>query len=281
MRIAVIGATGVLGRAVIPRLLAKNHQLLALSPHPEKAKALYGNTIEAADGDLLAPDVESAFAKLLHGYDTVLNLATSLPKQSEMGKEGAWDKNNRIRQEATPRLVKTILAAGVQTFVQQSITMAYPDSGDSWISEETELKNPVVAEMEAAIRAVPSDSLHWAILRGAIFVGKDSFQEDTIRALKAGEARIACDGQAWQSYIHVEDMAEAVSLAAEKNLGGAIFNICAEPMREGEYLRQLAQAVGAAEALNDPHRSCPPSQRCSNQAAKEILGWSPRHSIIP
>jgi nucleoside-diphosphate-sugar epimerase len=281
MRIAIIGATGVLGRAVVPRLLAKNHQLLAISPHPEKATSLYGNKIDAAEGDLLDSDAEAKFTALLNSYDTVLNLATSIPKQSDAGKAGAWDKNNQLRQEGTPRLVKAILAAGIKTYIQQSITMAYPDMGEAWIREETELKSPVVAAMEAAARAIPSDALHWTILRGAIFVGKDTFQEDTIRALKAGGTKIACDGRAYQSYIHVEDMAEAVILATEKNLAGAIFNICAEPMREGDYLKALAQAIGAAEPQNNPDAVCPASQRCSNQAAKERLGWQPKWSIIP
>jgi 2-alkyl-3-oxoalkanoate reductase len=217
----------------------------------------------------------------LFGYDTVLNLATSLPKQSEMGKEGAWDKNNQIRKEGTPQLVNAILDAGVKTYIQQSITMTYPDMGEAWISEETAITSPVVAYMESAVRSIPIDRVHWTILRGAIFVGKDTFQDDTIRALESGKATIACNGQAWQSYIHVEDMAEAVVLAAEKNLQGTIFNICADPMHEGDYLRQLAQAVGAAEPLNNPDAPCPLSQRCSNQAAKETLGWIPRHGIIP
>jgi nucleoside-diphosphate-sugar epimerase len=281
MRIAIIGATGVLGRAVVPRLLVKNHHLLTISPHLEKAIALYGNTIEAARGDLLDSDAEAKLTELLSGYDMVLNLATSIPKQSEAGKAGAWDKNNQLREEGTPRLVKAILAAGVKSYVQQSITMAYPDMGENWISEETELKSPFVAAMEAAVRGIPSDALHWTILRGAIFVGKDTFQEDTIRALKAGETKIACDGQAYQSYIHVEDMAEAVILAAEKNLAGAIFNICTEPMREGEYLKALAEAVGAAEPQNNPDATCPASQRCSNLAAREMLGWKPKWSVIP
>ena len=223
----------------------------------------------------------SAFAKLLGGYEAVLNLATAIPKQSELGKAEAWDKNDRIRKQGTPRSVNASLKAGVRTYVQPSITMAYPDMGELWISEETEPQSPDIVEMEGALRAVPTDSLHWTILRAGSFVGKDTFQDDTTRALKSGEVSIACDGRAYQSYVHVDDMAEAVVLAAEKSLAGKILNICAEPLREGDYLRQLAQAVGAAEPLDNPKAPCPPSQRCSNQAAKDVLGWQPRHSITP
>jgi nucleoside-diphosphate-sugar epimerase len=281
MRIAVIGATGVLGRAVIPRLIAGKHHLLGISPRPEKSQALYGNTIEAVAGDLADPQAESIFAKLLAGCDAVVNIATAIPKQSQLGNPAAWGRSDQIRKDGTPRVIKAALAAGVQTYIQQSITMAYPDMGDRWIGEETEVKSPDIIEMEAALRALPVDSLRWTILRGASFVGRGTFQEDTIRALKAGGISFGCDGQAYQSYVHVDDMAKAVVLAAEKGLRGVVLNISAEPLREGDYLRQLARAVGAPEPLNNSKTSCPPSQRCSNRAAIEILGWQPAHGITP
>jgi nucleoside-diphosphate-sugar epimerase len=281
MRIAVIGATGVLGRAVIPSLISKQHHALAISPHPDKARALYGSAVEAAVGDLVDPDAEAHFARHLKGCDAVLNIATAIPKHSDLGNTAAWLKSDQIRKAGTPRLIKAALAAGVQTFVQQSITMAYPDSGDRWISEETEVVSPDIIEMEAALRAVSAGSLRWIILRGASFVGTGTFQDDTIRALKAGVLSVGCDGQAYQSYVHVNDMAEAVVLATEKSPAGQVLNICAEPLREGDYLRQLARGLGAAAPVNNPKAPCPPSQRCSNRAATNILGWQPTHSILP
>lgn len=279
MKIAIIGATGVLGRALIPRLLQKQHEILAISPHPEKASSLYGESLKTAFGDMLASDEQ--LATLLHGFDAVLNLATAIPAQSEMSKEGAWDKNNQLRKEGTPRLIKAVLAAGVKILVQQSITMTYPDMGENWISEDAPIESPAVAAMEAVVREVSPEVLQWVILRGAVFVGKDTFQEDTIRSLKEKQAIMACDGQAWRSYIHVEDMAEAVVLATEKSPAGTIFNICDEPMREIDYLSQVAAAIGAEAPLNNPELPCPLSQRCSNQAAIDTLGWIPKHGIIP
>ena len=70
-------------------------------------------------------------------------------------------------------------------------------------------------------------------------------------------------------------------LAAEMSLAGEVLNICAEPLREGNYLGQLSRVIGAADAVNDPKAPCPPSQRCSNRAAMNILGWRPTHSILP
>ena len=171
MHIAVIGGTGVLGRAVIPRLIDKRHGVLAISPHPDKARALYGSAVEAVAGDLVDPDAEAQFANHLKGCDALLNIATAIPKHSDLGDTAAWAKSDQIRKAGTPRLIRSALAAGVRTFIQQSITMAYPDSGDSWISEGTEVISPDIIEMEAALRAVSADRLRWTILRGASFVG--------------------------------------------------------------------------------------------------------------
>ena len=281
MRIAVIGATGVLGRAVVPRLVAKQHRVLAISPHPDKASALYGSAVETALGDLTDPEAERQFAILLKGNDAVLNIATAIPKHSDLGTTAAWAKSDAIRKAGTPRLLKATLSTGVKTFVQQSITMAYPDSGDRWISEDTAVTSADIIEMEAALRAVPADRLRWTILRGASFVGAGTFQDDTIRALKAREVSVGCGGQRYQSYVHVNDMAEAVVLAAEKSLANGVFNICAEPLRESDYLRKLALLTGAEAPGNDPKASCPPSQRCSNLAAAEVLGWHPKYNIFP
>lgn len=281
MRIAVIGATGVLGRAVVPRLIAKQHRVLAISPHPDKASALYGSAVEMALGDLTDPKFERRFATLLKACDAVLNIATAIPKHSDLGTPAAWAKSDAIRKDGTPRLLKAALAAGVKTFVQQSITMAYPDSGDRWIDEDAEVTSADIIEMEAALRAVPADRLRWTILRGASFVGAGTFQDDTIHALKARQVSVGCGGQRYQSYVHVNDMAEAVVLAAEMSLANGVFNICAEPLREGDYLGQLAQRIGAEAPRNVSSASCPPSQRCSNRAAAAALGWRPTHSILP
>jgi uncharacterized protein YbjT (DUF2867 family) len=90
MRIAVIGATGVLGRAVVPRLIARQHRVLAISPHPDKARALYGSAVEAATGDLVDPDTEAHFARLLKDCDAVVNIATAIPKHRVLVNTAAW-----------------------------------------------------------------------------------------------------------------------------------------------------------------------------------------------
>lgn len=284
MRIAIAGATGVYGRNLIPRLLGAGHRVLALARVPQKARDLFGDAIDEAACDLLANDPAVPLSGLLAGCDAVLHLATSIPANARTAAD--WEANTRLRTEGTRALLDAALAAGAARYVQQSITMAYPDGGDAWIDEQTPLAtsgsviSPVV-EMEAMVRAVPVERLHWCILRGALFVGPDTFQVRTLARLREGAERVPCDGRYWASYIHVADMAAATLDALERAPVGSVFNIAAEPVRQGDYLDQLAAIAGAPAPPRNPDTPCPPSWRISSGAARRALGWQPTHGIYP
>ncbi|MCC6804703.1 MAG: NAD(P)-dependent oxidoreductase [Anaerolineae bacterium] len=279
MRIAIVGATGVLGRALVP-LLAR-HSIRALVRTPDTARRLFGEHVEAVACDLLAPGIGARLPDLLAGCDVVIHAATAIP--SDFSQPGAMDTTNRLRSEGVAHLLAATLQVGASAYIQQSIAFAHIDYGDAWITEDTPLdpKRTVVIEMEHQVRAVPTDRLRWCILRGGTFVGKDTFQDGTIERLRAGQEKIACDGRAFMPLVHVEDVASAFAAAVERAPAGSTFNIVDEPIRQGDYLERLARAVGAPEPPRDPDAPCLPSHRVSNQAARETLGWTPRRGVIP
>lgn len=287
MKIAIVGATGLLGQALIPRLLDNDHDVLALSPHPEKAQTRFGSVINTAYCDLLDENVAETLVKTLDGYDSVVHIATAIPR--DFSAPNAWEANTRIRTEGTKHLLQAVLGAGVKNYVQQSITLAYPDHGDQWITEdmpldnrpETAFKWQPVQIMEDVVRAISTNTLQWSILRGGSFLGRDSFQTYTIDMLKNGQQVIGGAGNAYSSYIRIEDMAEAVKLAIEKSPAGVTLNINDDPILEADYLNQVANFIGAPLPQHDPSAPEPDSQRCSNQLAREVLGWQPSHTLMP
>jgi nucleoside-diphosphate-sugar epimerase len=288
MKVALVGATGILGRALIPQLLAK-HEIRALARKPEAIRAQFGTQVEALECDLLAPGIADRLPALLAGCEVVIHAATAIPPVVDMGKPGAWDANTRLRLEGTAHLLAATLQVGAQVYLQQSITMAYPDCGDRWISEDVPFRtsdngtlvNETVIEMERQVRATPTNQLRWSILRGSVFVGKGTFQDDLIARLRAGTEKVACEGKAYISLIHFEDMASAFVSAIDRAPAGSTFNICDKPLRQRDYLDRLAEAVGAPKPPRDPAAPCPLSQRCANQAAQTALGWTPTHGVIP
>lgn len=287
MKIVVAGSTGILGRTVIPLLQKEGYAVRALARSTEKAKKLLPQNVEIVECNLLSQNINEAIETYIHGCEAVFHLATAIPKDFTL--PNAWDANSRLRTDGVRTLLHASLRAGVKQYFQQSITMAYPDYGDNWITEDIPLDTsperalicgPVV-KMEEMLRNIPPQKLNWCILRGGSFVGSDTFQDREIENLRAGMATIPCNGNNFISLIHVADMATAFVAALKYAPAGSTFNIVEEPMRQYEYSDGLASSIGADKPQRDKNSKCPPSWRCSNQLAKSILNWNPTHPIIP
>jgi len=279
--VLVVGATGVLGRALVPLLIASKHRVRAIAPSASTAELPAG--IELIDADLLEGDLH----QLVHGCDAVVHIATATPIDSSG--PCACDLTARLRTAGTRRLLDAALACHVRRYVQQSIVMAYHDGGDAWLDEETPLDHspsragicePVI-EMETMIRKVEPQILGWTILRGGSFVGAGTHESTLIEELRAGEFVVADGGSNYVSLVNVVDMASAVAASLELAPAGSTFNIVDEPLRYGDYVDALADLIGVARPRRAPELSPPPSWRCTNQAAQTVLGWTPRGRIWP
>jgi 2-alkyl-3-oxoalkanoate reductase len=279
--ILVVGATGVLGRALVPRLIAGRHNVRCIARDASTAEL--PSAAELIDADLLEDDL----VEHVRGCAAVVHIATAIP--TEPSAPRAWDLTARLRIAGTKRLLDAALACHVPRYVQQSIVMAYRDGGDEWLDEHASLDDspgraticrPVI-EMEAMIRNVPPHMLGWTILRGGSFVGEGTGESTLIDALRAGTVAVADGGSNYLSPVNVADMASAIALTLEYAPAGSTFNIVDDPLRYGDYVDALADLIGVAR----PHRVAtlplPPSWRCTNKAAQKTLGWMPRGPIWP
>jgi 2-alkyl-3-oxoalkanoate reductase len=279
--VLVVGATGVLGRALVPRLIAGRHDVRCIARSASTAELPVA--AELIDADLLEDDL----IEHVRGCAAVVHIATAIP--ADPSAPGAWDLTARLRTVGTKRLLDAALACSVPRYVQQSIVMAYRDGGDGWLNEQASLDDspgratvcrPVI-EMEAMIRNVPPQRLGWTILRGGSFVGMGTGETTLIGALRAGSAVVADGGSNYLSPVHVDDMASAIALTLELAPAGSTFNIVDDPIRYGDYVDALADLIGVAR----PHRVAtlppPPSWRCTNKAAQTTLGWMPRGPLWP
>lgn len=290
MDVAVIGATGVLGRNLVPLLVERGYGVRALVRHMEKAHALFPPQVECQPFDLLADDALERLDELLRGCGAVVHAATVIPADPNAPDAAEkWALTARLRTEGVQRLLNAAVYNGVEIYVQQSITMAYPDCGDAWISEDMQLEPPgarpgsnapVIAEMERMVRGM-SDRLRWTILRFGSFVGPDTRQDGDIARLRNGTLRVPCDGRNYVSLVHVADAAQAVAMAIARGPAGETYNVCAEPLCNGEYYDRLAEAVGVPHPPRDPSVPCPPSWRCSSARIQRDLGWRPWHEVVP
>ncbi|MCL4801576.1 MAG: NAD(P)-dependent oxidoreductase [Burkholderiales bacterium] len=271
MRIAVLGATGVLGRRVLPALAGRGHEVVAVARDPRRVDARDGR-IRAVPGDILDP---AALAAPLAGCDAVLHLATAIPPPG-----GDWTMNDRVRREGTRNLLAAAAAAHVRRYVQQSVAMLLAGPRERVADEDAPLApapNLVSAvEMETLVRATPLD---WVILRGGLFYGPGTGRWQAWNA--AARERLAAlpgDGGDSVSLVHVDDMATAVVLAAESRLARVVLNVVDDaPVTYAELFGHLARRHGAPP----PAPGGPPglaSFRVSNARARQSLGWSPRYA---
>ena len=183
MKLFVTGATGAVGRFVVPLLVAQGHDVTALARTEDKAKVLQEAGATAARVSIFDPD---ELAATFAGHDVVLNLATAIPPMNRAWRASSWAENNRIRSEGSKAVVDAALAAGVEQVVQESITFIYPDHGDAWISEDLPVEPPPgvasVGLAEANAQRLTDAGGRGVVLRFGAFYGPGSSQSDQIIA---------------------------------------------------------------------------------------------------
>src|SRR6476469_8250077 len=212
MRIFVAGATGVIGRRLIPLLVDAGSEVTAVARTKAKAKQLESQGATPITVDLFdALAVKDAVA----GHHTVINMATSIPPGARTFLPGAFNENIRIRTEASRNLSNAAIATRAQRFVQESFAPAYPDRGDEWIDEDVPIMPAKyiesVAEAENAAKAFTRSGGAGVILRFSMFYGPDSpFTLDMVKSVKRGFAPVFGGGNGFMSSIWHDDAAAAV-----------------------------------------------------------------------
>lgn len=275
-RIAVLGATGVYGRHLLPRLIAAGYEVRALVRKPETAGLAATCGAEIAAADIFD---EASLRAGLAGCEIAINLATSLPAP---GEQGDYATNDQLRREGTPIFVRACREAGVARLLQQSIAMTHAGGGDAWADEDTfhPVAEGVAGAAIAAVRtmeaAVMESDLDWLILRGGLFYGPGTgFDDDWFARARAGKLRLPADGDDYVSLIHIADMAHA-TVAALRFWPSRQPLIVADdnPTRWRDLLTYVC-AVAGSSPPPPGGRSAMPSFRVKNTRARQSLRWLP------
>jgi 2-alkyl-3-oxoalkanoate reductase len=288
MRIFLTGATGVIGRRVLPLLVALDHGVTALVHRPQSRAEIERAGAVPVHVDLFARD---ALQRAVAGHDAVINLATHLPAGWRMFLPGAWAENDGIRRVASANLVDAAITGGVTRFIQESFAPAYPDRGEAWIDERTSLApvrlNRSLVDAERSAQRFSGGARTGVVLRFAAFYGPDSwFTRDLIRYVRRGFVPMPGAAESYISSVSHDDAATAVVGALLARAG--TYNVADdEPMRRRAFVGTLAEVlrVGAP-------RLAPPwtkhlfgslgemlarSVRVSNRKLREECAWVPKY----
>lgn len=288
MKIFVAGATGTLGKRVVPTLCSHGHQVTGVARSQAKAETLRRAGAQPVQVDLFDRD---AIADAVRGHDLIVNVATHIPAGTRMFLPGAWNENDRIRREGSRNLVDAALGHGIARIVQESFAPIYPSRGDAWIDETTPVQpvryNRSVVDAEAAIERFNDAGGSGIVLRFAYFYGPDSDSTQTIiDAVRKGRAPSFGPEDGYISSVSHDGAADAVCAVLDAPAG--IYNVTDdEPMRRREYFDALAVLLGVAapsflpgwmaRAAGGLGELLSRSQRISNAKLRAACGWTPRY----
>ena len=270
MKIFVAGATGVIGRSLLPLLIKNGHTVFAMIRTTSQVEAMKKVGAIPVIADVF--NRESVFSVLEEtNPDIVIHQLTSLSSWN-------FEDNAKIRTKGTRNLVDAAKNVGVQKIIAQSISWAY-ESGDTFATEKDSLHITAsmprqvtvngILKLEKAVTELPES----VILRYGTLYGPGTWYAEN--GLIANQVRnneiIASDGIS--SFIHVEDAARATMLAL--NWPSGIVNIVDNyPATSKEWLPIYAAAIGAPQPkVQDGKNSW--ERGASNNKARKEYGWTP------
>jgi nucleoside-diphosphate-sugar epimerase len=285
VRVAVIGATGVIGRSVVRTLVGAGHEVVGLARDAGRARVVLDLGAEAYRASLVD---HAALATMLDGADAVCNVATRVPTGLAALRPRAWRINDRLHTEGVRRVVAAAREAGVRRVVQQSASFLYADQGDAWITEDAPVDITRATEPasvgELHVQDYACCSRVGVVLRFASVVGDDPATRSAQRSARGAVASGMGSPSGWAHVIHADDLGPAV--LASLSVPTGVYNVGAEPVRRADLVAGLSQAAGRDGAdLAGPLlrrlggvRMEPLSRslRVSSDRFTAHSGWSPR-----
>jgi nucleoside-diphosphate-sugar epimerase len=291
MRVFVAGGTGVIGRRLVPQLVARGHQVTATTTSPAKLESLeqLGADAVVMDG-LDAMSVGEAVAAARP--DVVVHQMTAISNgKPDMKHMDRWfATTNRLRTEGTDHLLAAAEATGVSHFVAQSYAGWNGIREGGWVKTEEDpldLHEGTAAQPGMrAIRHVEDVVLGagGAVLRYGGLYGPGA-TDDQLELVRKRQFPLVGGGSGYCSWVHLDDAASATVLAVEQKASG-VFNIVDdEPAPAAEWLPHLASCSGAKPPMRVPTwlarllagdvavAMMTEGRGFSNAKAKRELGW--------
>jgi nucleoside-diphosphate-sugar epimerase len=302
MRVFVAGATGAIGRQLVPRLVAAGHDVHGMTRCESKRAMLAGLGAVPVVADALDPD-QVAEAVALARPEVIVHQLTAIGAVDMRHMERDFAPTNRLRTEGTDYLLSAGHAVGVRRFVAQGIAGfgAYVRTGGPVKTEEDPFDPspvPQLRENLAAIRHLEHAVLgaEWTdgiVLRYGAFYGPGTSMAPGAESFEMVRKRkfplVGDSGGVW-SFIHVADAADATVAAVEHGSRGVYNVVDDDPATVAEWLPALAQTLGAKKPLRVPRLigrlfagevgvvMMTDVRGASNAKAKRELAWAPRHS---
>ncbi len=304
MKIFLAGATGALGRQLLPLLVQRGHDVTGMTRTEAKQQLVQELGGRPVVADALDPEsVADAVARA--EPDVIVHQLTAIPHALDM-RHFARDfaQTNRLRTEGTDHLLAAGRAVGVRRFVAQSYAPAVFARVGGPVKAE---QDPVDASPPKEVRTTLEAIMHleravtgatWTegvVLRYGGFYGPGtniSFGPEgtMVEAIRKRKLPLVGDAGGVWSFIHIADAAEATANAIEGRGRGVYNDVDDEPAAVAEWLPAAAAAWGGSAPRRVPRWlgrlfagefatvMMTEARGASNAKAKLELAWTPRHA---
>jgi len=309
MKVFLAGASGVLGRALVPQLVARGHDVVGMTRSASKqelVRSLGARPVvaDALDPDAVAQAVASAEPEVIVHELTALSGKLSMTEMRHPDRSSLAIMTNRLRIEGTDHLLAAGRAVGARRVVAQSFgAFRWARTGGPVLTEADPLDPDPPGPLRPALvgilhveRTVPA--IEWGeglVLRYGGFYGPGTAISLAPDAPMAAPIRkrlfpVIGGGRGVWSHVHIDDAAAATVAAVDHGPPG-IYNIVDdEPAPVLEWLPALASALDAKPPRHIPRWlgrlaageaatiMMTDSRGASNAKAKHELGWQPRYA---
>ena len=298
MRVFVAGASGVIGRSLVPKLVAAGHEVTGTTRNERSAEAIRAAGAQAAICDALdAAAVEDAV--IAAAPEAIVSELTSLPKDYDL-RTIDYGPTNRVRVEGGRNLISAGRKVGAGRYISQSIAFVYEPEGD-WVKDEeartfVEAPGRFASGLEATLtserEALEADGMEGLVLRYGQFYGPDTYFDrggsiaEQVRKRRFPQVG---SGSGVFSFIHVDDAADATVASIERGSPGIYNVVDDDPAPISDWLPIYADAINAKRPMRVPTFlarllggkmaaiMATQLRGASNAKAKRELGWQPAH----
>ncbi|MEV0660717.1 NAD-dependent epimerase/dehydratase family protein [Actinomadura luteofluorescens] len=295
MRVFVTGATGVLGRHLVPGLVAAGHEVTATTRSSGKAAGLREAgaepvVLDGLDREAVIAAVRAASPEVIVHQMTALADMRSLRKVDRV-----FAATNELRTRGTDNLLAAAEQAGTRRVVAQGHNFLYEQSGGPVKTEDDPVERrpvPSAVRTVEAIRYVDETvrlkAPEGIVLRYGTFYGSGA-SDPMVEMVRKRQMPVVGGGTGVWSFIEVADAASATLAAIERGEPGAYNVADSDPAPVAEWLPYLAEVAGAKPPLRMPTwlgrllagefavAQMTGARGVSNEKAKKELGWEPRY----
>lgn len=261
MKVLVAGASGAIGRTLVPQLLAAGHTVTGTTRREDRAASLREAGADAIVCDLLdASAARDAVAATTP--DVVVDQLTSLPHEFDARKLD-YGANDRIRRDGTANLIAAARDDGVKRYIVQSVAFLTRPQGPPVLDEDappwTDAPDPFKASVGVLVdneqKVTGSDAFTGIVLRYGQFYGPGTYfasDGSIARQVRRRRFPVVGKGDGISSFVHVADAARA-TVAAVSGGSAGVYNITDdEPAAQRDWLPAYAAAIGAKKPFRIP-----------------------------